>query len=58
MKKEPRYIATQEFESYDENLNDCTYRVGDPVPAMVVADMWAEAGGTASRVPLPVRKVK
>lgn len=54
-----RYVATSEFESFDENFNDKTYRVGDTVPDEVVAEMWAEGGGTSNpRLQLPVKRVK
>ncbi len=59
MSKKPSYVATEEFEFYDENNVDRVYKVGDPVHESVVHEMWSEGGGTSNpRLQLPVRKVK
>ena len=53
-----KYVATEEFEAFDENDQVRTFKRGDTVPDGVVADMWAEGGGTSNpRLRLPVRRV-
>jgi hypothetical protein len=51
--KQRSYVATEDFEYLDDS-----FKAGDPVPADVVADMWAEGGGSSNpRLQLPVRQV-
>jgi hypothetical protein len=46
------YVATSDFEYLDE-----TFKAGEAVPDDVVADMWAESGGSSnSRFRIPVRR--